>query len=179
MLALLAALWIQPVRIGYNNSFSDPHMFCVTWPSLTSSVNLGQQVVVDIMKLPKSQKDVYLKYKSELESKGYHIGKFVAGMPGDIVRVRGDRLTVNQWTVFILRKDYKGLPVASYYAKDGSYPIPEGHIVLLNPGYGSLDSRYIGPVPKAVVVRRAVPIPWLKKHGFKGRILVYQTVVTE
>lgn len=176
MTALLAVLWIQPIRVGYNDSFSDPHMLCVTWPVSAPDVSLGQRVVVDVMKLPESQRSIYLKYKSELEARGYLIGKFVAGMPGDIVKVQGDRLIVNRWTVFILRKDYKGSPVSSYYAKDGSYPISKGYVVLLNPGYGSLDSRYIGPVPKAAIVRMAVPIPWPKKSGFKGRILVHQTV---
>lgn len=169
MLFLLAGLWVQPVRIGYNDSFSDPYMFSVTWP--ISDISLGQRVVVDVMKLPESQRDIYLKYKTELESKGYFIGKFVAGMPGDTVVIKGDRLTVNRWTVFLIKKDYKGRPVASYYAKDGSYPIPKGHAVLLNPGYGSLDSRYIGPIPKTAIVRRAVPIPWPKEPEFKGRIL--------
>ncbi|WP_337576953.1 S26 family signal peptidase [Megasphaera massiliensis] len=73
---------------------------------------------------------------------GTRLLKQVAGLPGD-------EYTVSDKSIFIRGKSY---PIYNFsylpHLAPGQYQVPEGQVLLLNPMEYSLDSRYLGPLPK-------------------------------
>lgn len=74
--------------------------------------------------------------------KGARLLKQVAGLPGD-------EYTVSDKSIVIRGKSY---PIYNFsylpHLAPGQYHVPEGQVLLLNPMKYSLDSRYLGPLPK-------------------------------
>ncbi len=155
------AVWLQPfVRLGVNNTFSSDNWLSLDLLVPPKRLQPRMRVCVDMARLYNYQVEYIVRYGTKAgngDAGMEMIAKHVAGLPGDVVVVRNGELRVREWVVPMLRKN------TGYYKNDGVYTVPEGHVVVLNPGLLSLDSRYVGPVPMDAIVGRCWPLPWPKK----------------
>ena len=80
--------------------------------------------------------------------KGFLLLKQVRGFPGDVYAVSDTELEIHGERYKIFHQE--GLPEV----ETGEKQIPEGEILLLNDMERSFDSRYLGPISKALFVKR-------------------------
>lgn len=81
--------------------------------------------------------------------------KYVAGIPGDSVRVHAGVIWVNdvRWgTLDLVGKKQVPPPVSRY---DASYTVPRGKVLMLGSKNNSFDGRYWGLVDQSEIVGKA------------------------
>jgi conjugal transfer pilin signal peptidase TrbI len=83
--------------------------------------------------------------------KGRHLGKQVAGVPGDRIDVSPEGVMVND---ILLSRDFS----VKYPPKYQSIIIPPNHYFVMGTALGSFDSRYYGLVPQSAVYGVVTPI---------------------
>ena len=84
--------------------------------------------------------------------------KAVAATQGDSVCAEGSRILVNGRLVAVRRqRDRRGRPLPWWR---GCQRLSAGAVVLLSPSPDGFDSRYFGPVSRAAVIGKAIPL-WL------------------
>lgn len=82
--------------------------------------------------------------------KGSLLLKHVAGFPGDIYTVTDSELVIRGAHYPIYPFSY--LP----HLAPGTYTVPDGQVLLLNPMDHSMDGRYFGTVPRGSIVNKVV-----------------------
>ena len=80
--------------------------------------------------------------------KGFLLLKQVRGFPSDEYAVFNDSLEIKGKEYKIFHQE--GLPELAV----GERKVPEGEMLLLNDMELSFDSRYFGPIPKALIVKK-------------------------
>lgn len=90
---------------------------------------------------------------------GVPLLKQVAALSGAIVCRLHRRITIDAIAVATaLERDHDGRPLPSWH---GCHELARGEVFLLNAGRpDSLDGRYFGPVPAALIMGRAEPL-WI------------------
>lgn len=99
---------------------------------------------------------------------GYLIIKKVQGLPGDTFTVTPQTVSANGKVYPYFTKE--GLPHLLHLGKNS---VPHGTLLFLNDPPISLDSRYLGPIPQALVVRRIIPV-----LEFRTLNELYQTITS-
>lgn len=91
---------------------------------------------------------------------GVPLLKQVAALPGQIVCRIADTITVDGDAIgTVLARDHLGRPLPDWH---GCVAVAEGQVFLMNRAApASLDGRYFGALPAAVIIGRAVPL-WTK-----------------
>lgn len=95
--------------------------------------------------------------------KGVPLLKHVMALPGQIVCRDGDAVTVDHVQVGVAHdRDHLGRPLPRW---SGCRVLRSGEVFLMNPTVpDSLDGRYFGPLPVALIVARATPL-WTDEAG--------------
>ena len=84
--------------------------------------------------------------------------KRVAALAPSVVCRDGDAITIDRTVVAHAEaRDHAGRPLPVW---SGCRMLTASDVFLLNAARGSLDSRYLGPLPRASVVGRVAPV-WL------------------
>jgi type IV secretory pathway protease TraF len=84
--------------------------------------------------------------------------KTVAGLPGALIEMSGDIVTINGTA-------YPRARVAGGSWRKVEYPlvVPEGTVWLMANSETAYDSRYHGPLPENIIKEKMVPILVIKK----------------
>jgi len=105
--------------------------------------------------------------------------KRVAAVPGDIVQIATPGVSINGmlWTDSApLDRDAEGRSLEHY--PFGSYRVPTGQLWVMSSNPRGIDSRYFGPVAKASVISRLVPvIIWSSPATSQALVLAYIVVI--
>jgi len=123
--------------------------------SLNQKLHYGDYVIVSLpVDVPKLHVE-----------KGFLLLKQVRGFPGDIYNVSADALEIHGERYKIFHQD--GLPEI----KVGGKQVIKNEMLLLNDRERSFDSRYLGPIPKNLIVKKVdlllvyEPFTMLNKEG--------------
>ena len=106
--------------------------------SLNQNLQYGDYVIISLpIDVPKLHVE-----------KGFLLLKQIRGFPGDVYTVSDHALVIRGESYKIFQQE--GLPEV----EAGEKQIPEEEILLLNDMERSFDSRYLGPIPKALIVKK-------------------------
>lgn len=138
--------------------------FTVDGPSMQPTLHTGERLLIDKItyrfREPNHGDVIVFRYPSDPNQ--YYI-KRVVGLPGDEVRISGGLLYVNGVSI---QEDYTNGPT---HGEFGPYIVPEHHYFVLGDNRNNSEdsrSRRVGPVPRDLVVGRAVVRYWpLPKTG--------------
>ena len=151
----LTAAWKKPPILVWNASASVPvGLYAVGDPGRLA---IGELVVA---RPPEALADFLA--TGHYLAKGVPLIKHVAALPGAIVCRSGLALSIDGVVRAEAREhDHASRPLPSW---SGCRTIAEDEVFLLNASEAaSLDGRYFGPLPRASVVGRAVPI-WTEQR---------------
>ena len=148
-IALSAAHDATP-RLVWNVSASVPGGLYRVHPLRTAGI--GDLALV----APPAEQARFLSSRAYLAA-GLPILKHIAGLPGQVVCRTGDIVTVDgRVRATALRTDHSGRPLPLW---SGCHVLRPNQVFLLNPDApDSFDGRYTGPMPRAALRGRAIPI---------------------
>lgn len=106
---------------------------------------------------------------------GMAFTKIALGVPGDRVVAQGKVLSVCtgkscRFAGEVQSVDSKGRPLQSWLRQQGlsGYTLKEDEFWAFGPYWGSLDSRYLGPIKSADITGAAVPV-WQMENTLPSR----------
>lgn len=139
--------------------------FTVDGPSMQPTLRTGERLLIDKityrLRYPHRGDVVVFRYPSDPSQ--YYI-KRVVGLPGDVIRITGGFLHVNG---HVIHEEYTNGPTLGEF---GPYKVPEDHFFVLGDNRNNSEdsrSRSVGPVPRELIVGRAVMRYWpLPRSGW-------------
>ena len=137
MIALLLLLHVLIGPLIYTND-TESALRCVFVVSLDQHLTYGDYVIVHA---PVAIPDIKIPYD-------FRLLKRVAAFPGDTYTVTDDVMATNGQVYPIYHRPW--LPQLPH----GTFSVPEGTMLFLNPPIHSLDSRYFGPIVSSHVERK-------------------------
>lgn len=124
----------------------------------TASLQVGERVAID----PPPRLRAYLAKCGYLPS-GVPLLKEIAALPGDKVCRKGRIITINHELAGEARtRDSRGWPLPDW---QGCHTIAADALFVMNrKARDSFDGRYFGPLPRAQLIGRAIPV-WTHEAG--------------
>jgi len=144
--------------LGYrvNVSGSLPFFFFRVIPlSSSKEIKRNDFIVLPSMQIPHSS--ISIAAERHYISSRYLLLKEIAGIPGDTVLIKDDKIFINDVSrpLFIISEDSKGRILTPF-------PTPlvleDNFYWLISNPQGGFDSRYFGPVNCSIFLYRAFPI---------------------